>query len=697
MPEYPVWQSPDGSRYALTPTGARSLDTPANIMPRGTTQAFGARMKVMNLAANPEAARRYFETIGYETRPYGNGWNFTYRKQGSADPWQPLDPSGPDIGDLTDIISDVLIGVGSGIASGVAATSTMFSGPGAIAAGAAAGGVAAAGLESARQGLGTLGHIPNNVDVGSIVGAGAMGALAEPAVAIGGELARGVGRVAQPILRQTGLLTSELTAKFVGIRPVGKTTAGRVMMEAHAMTGGGKVPLLTSKRAGNLVHRIFRTLDSRAIPQVERANLAIADAADKGVVADLASAMKVIEDRTLKQTGTRVATKQTEARTISEIASERSVTSRTAGSAEREGSTTNLLAEDKSARPFHTVSEGTTEAGRSASQQTRTERRATTIRQTQEPTFADIPTERQREFGATFGTIADDSAALLDHIRRTTGYTGSWDATPVSVAWRMKQILQDITYGRGVTLTAKPSDIYSGMVREAAAKINGAVRAKMEQHVSGFGKTMDEAATATRTYSDWRAALRIGDKSADADRARTEFIRRIYGEGQTHYLDVLNDLDRLFSGTKRGRLVNMAQDIIRQANIGRAVGAQGLGDALPLLTATGKFRGLAAFPVAGALFSGNLPLAAIGAAAGSPRLMMRYGVTAGSRVNQAALDTAAKLSRAHLGRSSRILTEGTLTTAQVGVLRQAIASEGGGSKGVARQDQPRRRLVFGGG
>ena len=59
------------------------------MVPRGSFEGLGERVFMHNLAANPEAAKRYLASLGNEVRSYGTDWNFAYRKAGSDGPWRP--------------------------------------------------------------------------------------------------------------------------------------------------------------------------------------------------------------------------------------------------------------------------------------------------------------------------------------------------------------------------------------------------------------------------------------------------------------------------------------------------------------------------------------------------------------------------------------------------------------------------------
>lgn len=701
----PIWQKPGGQRYVLKPTGAELFDSPGDVIPRGTWEAFGARIKVMNLAANPEAARHYFETIGYETRPYGEGWNFAYRRRNTDEPWQPLDPKGPDLGDVTDIISDAIIGFGSGAVAVLAGTAAGLgaapSGPGAVAAGigagALAGGGTAAGLEALKQGIGAGAGIEQNFDPAAIAVTGAGAALAEPLGAAGGFVARGIARGTAKLLQGTGRLAPEMAAKFIGIKSLGTTTSGRVMMEGVKLTREGHIPLVTPERAGLILRGALKFIKRIGIPEVRAADTAIDAAATGGLVARLGRAMRDIENQALTEAaGTKTVTKETTARTVSRVETESARRAGVERGIERKGLDIDL--ETGNVTPSRRASISETRSKVTGQTESTTERRVTATRETEVPVFAPARTREERIARGASPTIPNEARELLDAIRRETGYAGPWDETPVDVAYEIKQILQKRARGEGAFKGAGPSEIYGKMVTRASGRVRKAINQSMDAVNPGFRDLMREAERKAQQFDQWSEALMLSDRGAKGRQAAANLVRGIYGSHGTAYNEALIQLGIQFSSGQRGLLIDRAIKAVRAANVGRAIGARGLGETLPLFTATGKFRGVAALPVIGGAAMLGGPVAGLaGTVAASPRVMMRIaGPT--SRAFGSLEAFAQRAANRQIGSLTRMVGQGVLNTAQIKALRTVIENEGGGSKHIARQDTreapPKRRLVF---
>lgn len=218
---------------------------------------FGERFTLKNLAANPQAAKAYLKSLGYQVRSHGSGFNFAVRKSDS-DPWEVVDPDGFDAQDLFDLIGDAIggflttAGTAPFTAAG-AAVGSVVPGPGTIA-GAGAGtvigsGLAGAGVEMGRQTLGALAGIPENVDLGQAALVGGVSA----AVPVAGKALGAAGRGLRSLAYEGG-------ARFAGI-PSSEGLLGRdVLREGARQVGNLPSYLDAAKYYRKAVQGISTTL-----------------------------------------------------------------------------------------------------------------------------------------------------------------------------------------------------------------------------------------------------------------------------------------------------------------------------------------------------------------------------------------------------------------------------------------------------
>src|SRR3972149_4798666 len=150
----------------LNPDEVRNL-TPIDV--EQTQGVTGGERTLESLASSPEAYRQFLEGKGYQVRPYGDRWNFAVRQR-DGDPWQVVNPSGPDAGDIASFLADagVTLGIGALSVGGATLGAGLAapSGPGAVAGAVAGGGRGGGGpsadlslplaLQSAAPGAGWL-------------------------------------------------------------------------------------------------------------------------------------------------------------------------------------------------------------------------------------------------------------------------------------------------------------------------------------------------------------------------------------------------------------------------------------------------------------------------------------------------------------------------------------------------------------
>ena len=287
--------------------------------------------------------------------------------------------------------------------------------------------------------------------------------------------------------------------------------------------------------------------------------------------------------------------------------------------------------------------------------------------------------------------LKSEAVKLMDAIRTRTRYSGRWSEVPVDTAATIKRVLQQRAAKKGAFEGIGPSTEISAI----ASRASGIVRDRLEKVMATVDpdyiplmRQFDERMT---LIEDFKEALAVADRGPAGDQRRTNFIRSIYGEGKTEWLDAAHTLQTLFpNGSPRIRIAKSIE-AMREAGIGQAIGKRGVGEA---------FKGSAllsgaAVPIVGTVLGGAPGLVA-GTALTSPRLLVKAVPTA-ARLSQAAQQATSALARVHLGGASRVVAVGTLDAASIQLLREGIKREGGGSKGVARQDGPPRRRIYIGG
>jgi len=635
-----------------------------DIQPRGMFEGTGERAFLHNLVANPELAKKYLRSLGDEIIEYGKGWDFAFRKRGSNTPWTPAE-SHTFGGWILNHVADAVIGAGTGVAAALAAGAAIESGPGAIAAGAGAGALASGGLEAARQFVGHLAGVPENLDVTQIAAATAGGALAEPLGAAGGAIVRGAGRAIRTGLRKAAPGLAEVAAKLADIKALGAVgpglrgkAAGTVLTEGAALSRGGRVPLIDPENAGDILRDAVRWINRVKFPEITEADARAA--AETGF--DLSRAMKAIEDRTLgKQIGFAGVTK------------------------ERAGFRTNVAASPTESIPFHT--------------------RVTT----NEPIFEAARTAALREERVANPSISADAADLLARIRSgfgLRGFAGDFDNVPGNVATSIRRVLRREASEAGAFqgIGGGKSKAYVKMVKTAHAKVRAAIVRRMESSTveinprfSGVSYANLEKSAYDRlnTLDFLNAKLRIADMSDAGRDAAVRYVRGVYGENKIAYLSALNKLDSYFSTGIRGRLVDRAVTAIQRANIGAAIGNRGIGELLPRITSGGHIRSAGALIGVSAYAGG--PLGAVTAGVVSSPKFILSAVGPVSRAGAAAQSAAGALARVHLGGASRVIAVGTVDAGSVALMREAIRQEGGGTKPLARQEEGKRRRILIGG
>lgn len=240
------------------------------------------RFVVKNLAANPEKAKDYLKSIGYEVRPYGSGFNFAVRKPGSPE-WKVVDPSGMDSQDIFDLVGDLASGflVGGATLSGL--------GWGSLATGAAAG----AGVEALREGLGSLAGVPNNFSGSDIALQGAAGA-AGPALGIAG---RTLEKASSPAVSATGRFLRTLGAKAAGIKDT-PNLSGEAALGLRAAAGRASSKVESMGAAARSYRKAVEKIAVEQFPETGKVGQMLTDAGAQGKTVDLSHVMERLLDHT---------------------------------------------------------------------------------------------------------------------------------------------------------------------------------------------------------------------------------------------------------------------------------------------------------------------------------------------------------------------------------------------------------------
>lgn len=185
------WREPTSDELGAVSVDSLGLPEP---MAQAVDEAFspemgvtlGQRLVVKNLTKDLESAERYLSSLGYEVKRYRDPSITTpmplWVRKGQGDPWKPVDPEGAS---PSEAILDILDLTADAVNSFLTATA----GAGGFAAGGPLGGLAAGGAvnflgERARQGLGSMLGVPDNMSLQQQamagVAGGAMSALPVP-------------------------------------------------------------------------------------------------------------------------------------------------------------------------------------------------------------------------------------------------------------------------------------------------------------------------------------------------------------------------------------------------------------------------------------------------------------------------------------------------------------------------------------
>lgn len=316
----------DGSRVPLSPSQVSNattlpkqsveeqrnpLDTAASPVPQPAEQpivrnvqgvSLAERTLVKNWASDPAKAREVLEGMGYDVMPWGNHvakMQFAVRPRGKSGVWKVLDPDGFDWQDLLDFGGDMLSGAYTTIAAMLAAPAAAAAGvptggAGALAVESAAVGAGSAAGEFARESVGEMSGLTNNIKAGNVKTAGVIGAAAPVVTKLAAPVLRPVGRALAYGFERSGAEIRYAAARIVGAKiPPGMSR--QEVIDALMNPAGKKIVPLgeQAKALYNVMMNPKGGLLNETWPEVQRVNAMLAHAKEANAVMDF---MPVIDN-----------------------------------------------------------------------------------------------------------------------------------------------------------------------------------------------------------------------------------------------------------------------------------------------------------------------------------------------------------------------------------------------------------------
>jgi hypothetical protein len=501
--------------------------TPLNV--EQTQGVTGGERTLAALASSPESYRQFLESKGYQVRPYGDRWNFAVRKR-EGDPWQVVNPSGPDAGDIASFLADAGVAIGIGALSTLGATGGATvgaaGGPPGVVGGAVAGGAAggAAG-EAAKQGLGGLFGIPNNTDPTQIATSGAIGGAFPAAGAAISGAGRGLARAAGgSVGKEIGSSLADLGALVAGIEPLGKQfSQGQVLEKFAEIPAGSRLSLkAVSARLHNVVKRLWNKGDAQIAELVEARRLA-EQGAKAGVTVDLRAPVEAL-DALAPVAGPEVS-KTTTRRIVTEAEAKAESTLR------RSGTRTDFTDTPPSTTPFD-VGVRSQSAGRGV-RDVRTTRTVTEAADVLGP-------------GAAEKAISEPEMpkAIQGVVGRIRTYLGNQDLSAVDPVTATKVIrqLQKIAASKGAYGDIPIGKAFTRAVATAAHDARILTEQAME--AGGFGQYAGLMHVGAERYGYLKNMYEIAGASHD-DALR--YVKGVYGENLG--IEALHDFEKAMGGT----------------------------------------------------------------------------------------------------------------------------------------------------
>ena len=508
----------------------------------------GGERNLAALAANPDSYRSFLESKGYQTRPYGGAWNFAVRKR-DGDPWQVVNPSGPDVGDITSFLSDALATLGVGAISTLGATAGGLAGapggPVGIAAGAiTGGGMAGAAGEAARQGLGAAAGIPDNVDPTQIGMSGLFGAALPAGGAAIGATGRGVAKVAGGhVGKEIGESLADLGAIVAGIGPLGKSmTGGTVLQKFAEIPPASRTNLKdVAKRLHRVVGKMWNKGDAQIVELTEARALA-KQAAEQGVEIDLRAPLEALDDFSPKP-GAAVS-KTTTRKVLTEAEINAETQSRKAGFR------TNFAAEPVESTPFDVGVEQTATG--------RTSRATTTTRTVTEA--ADVLGANAAEAAISEPELPRAIQGVVGRIKSLLGDQDPSRVSPV-IATKIIRQLQRIAKSKGAYGEIPVGSKFTRLIAEAGHDMRVSTEQAME--AAGFPAYTHLMGIGAERFSYLKNMYEIAGASQD-DALR--YVKGVYGENFS--INSLKDFERNMGGRAARLSTAVERAHVRSAALG---------------------------------------------------------------------------------------------------------------------------------
>jgi hypothetical protein len=652
----------------LTPAEVPDL-TPVNVQEEQGVSGF-ERFVVKNLTSSPESARAFLEKRGYQTRKWGDGWNFAVRKR-DGDPWKVVDPRGLDAWDITDLIGDVGVGLLSGATATLGAGAGAAAGPGGFVAGGVAGGTAGGALgETARQGLGKLAGVPDNVDPSQIAMSGAIGGAFPAMGGLLGATGRGLARATNSSFGEAvGEQLSNLGAMVAGTGSLGNTMSRGEVLASRARIPQEKLPSVegVAKRLNSVVNRLWNKGQAH-ITELDQAEKMAQLAHEQGVRVDARAAIENLDRFTPKPGAPKPVTTIKQAATTTTARTTKAVEGVSGGTVERRGLRTNLLEEPPTPTEFASKVEETRSIRGDAAASTTTTRDVTTARTTLES--EDVLAKEAAELAISEPSLPKTIQGVVGRIKTLIGDEDLSALSPVT-ATKIKRQLQKIGFSKGAFENEPIGDAFTRLIATASHDLRTATERAMED--AGFGSYSKLMEIGSTRFGYLKDMYEVAGR--DPDQA-LKYVQGVYGGN--FRLQTLRDFEK-----NMGIPANGLSKAIEQARIGEVAfgpGRRGKAPLLPRFTAVGTLfgAGLAANQL-GIDIGPMTPL--IGVALASPRSILAL-TRLGQKFGGPAVIRRLPPSQA-----------GELVKETIKILSLS-AAQGSGRRVLSQDSQGRRRAVF---
>lgn len=643
--------------------------TPINVSEEQGVSGF-ERFVVKNLTSNPESARSFLESRGYQTRKWGDGWNFAVRKR-DGDPWKVVDPRGLDAWDITDLLGDVGVGLLSGATATLGAGLGAGGGPAGFVAGGVAGGTAGGTAgEAARQGLGKLAGVPDNIDPGQIALSGGIGGAFPAMGGLLGATGRGLARATNSSFGEAvGEQLSNLGAMVAGTGALGNTMSRGEVLAARARIPQEKLPSVegVAKRLHSVVNRLWNKGQAHIV-ELDQAEKMAGLAHEQGVRVDARSVIENLDRYTPKPGEPKPVTTIKQSATTTTAKTTKAGESIRGGEVERRGVRTNLLEEPPEPQPFASRVEETRTATGDVSASSTATREVTTARTTLEA--EDVLAKEAAELAVSEPSLPKTIQGVIARVKALIGDEDLSALSPVT-ATKLKRQLQKIAFSKGAFENEPIGDAFTRIITTAGHDLRRATETAME--ANGFGSYAKLMEIGSARFGYLKDMYEVAGR--DPEQA-LKYVQGVYGGN--FRLQSLRDFEK-----HMGIPANGLSKAVENARIGEVAfgpGRRGKAPLLPRFTAVGTLfgAGLAANQL-GIDIGPMTPL--IGVALASPRSILaltRLGQKFGgpAAVKRLAPSQAAELVKETI----KILS--------------LSAAQGSGRRVMSQDTKGRRRAVF---